>query len=155
MTDERPPAELAKAIDDARQRLIGFADSCTAEHWQATPVDGDPRPVGLIADHVANAYEYLAGWIGDLLAGKPVAVDAEVVDGLNADHAGVAGPVTAADVVAHLQASGDAIISLVGSLQAEQLELGSGQVRRFAHIAARHADSHRTEIEEALAAASA
>ena len=146
------PAELARSIDDARQRFIGFVQQCTDEDWRTAPVDGDPRPVGVIADHVAHAYEYLAKWIGEVVAGKPVEVNAAVVDELNAEHAGDAGSVTPAHVTGHLGASGDAIVALVAGLTASELDADGGRPRRFAQIAIRHADDHRAQMTEALAA---
>ncbi len=153
MTDEMTPADHARSIDEARQRLISFVRQCTDTDWRAAPVDGDPRPVGVIADHVAHSYEYLGGWISDLVAGKPVDVNAEVVDDLNAGHAGGAGMLTPAEVVDHLGSSGDALIALISGLESAKLDLDGGRVRRFAQVAARHADNHRTEIEVALATA--
>jgi hypothetical protein len=152
MTDNLSPADHAENIDAARQRLTEFVQGCTEAQWASSPVDGDPRPVGVIADHVANAYEYLAGWIKEILEGGSPHVDGDVVDGLNADHASTdAVPTpTPAQVTEHLKASGDALISLVNGLDAAQLELGDGRVARFAVIAARHADSHREEIQEQL-----
>src|SRR5215468_2691120 len=149
---ELSPAAHAQAIDESRQRLILFVQDCGDSQWNSAPVDGDPRPVGVIADHVAHAYEYLAGWIGDLVAGRPVHVDLEVVDDLNAGHAGEAIEVTPASVAGHLRSSGDELIALIAGLEPAQLDLDGGRVRRFAVIAARHADGHRTEIESALAA---
>ena len=152
MTDNLSPADHAAEIDAARQRLTAFVEDCTEAQWASSPVDGDPRPVGVITDHVANAYEYLAGWITELLEGGSPHVDSNVVDGLNADHAATdAVPTpTPAQVTEHLKSSGDALISLVNGLDAAQLELGDGRVARFAVIAARHADSHREEIQEQL-----
>ena len=151
MTEEgRSPAQYAADIDAARDRLVAFVESCTAEQWNAAPLQGDPRPAGVVADHVADAYEYLAGWIGDLLAGGSPEVTADVVDGLNAEHAAGAGSLTPAQVASHLKTSGDALINLIKNLKPAQLELGGGRVARFAVIAARHADSHRDEIEAAL-----
>jgi hypothetical protein len=155
MADELSPAQHAQAIHDARQRLISFVQRCTDGQWRASPVDGDPRPVGVIADHVAHAYEYLAGWVRDLVAGRSVEVNAAIVDGLNAEHAGVASAVTPLDVVSHLRSNGDAIIALINGLEPGQLDLDDGRVRRLAVIAARHADDHRAEIEAALAAGGA
>lgn len=152
MTAELSPAGHARSIGEARQRLIRFVQQCTDGDWRAAPVDGDPRPVAVIADHVAHAYEYLAGWIGDLAAGKTVDVNAEVVDELNAEHAGEAGTVTIAHVLGHLTSSGDALITLVAGLEPAQLELAEGRVARLATIAARHADDHRAQLEEGLAA---
>ena len=85
MTDDLSPAGHAQAIDDARQRLLLFVRRCTDREWRAAPVDDDPRPVSVIADHVADAYEYLAGWITNLVAGQPVDVNAEIVDNHRAE----------------------------------------------------------------------
>ena len=152
MQNERSPAEFAAGIDAARDRLIGFVDGCTDAEWRSAPLDGDPRPVGVVVDHVAHAYEYLAGWIRQLVAGQPVDVNNEVVDALNAEHARTAGSVTRAETAGHLRRSGADIAALVAGLSAADLAAGDGRVRRFAQIAIRHADDHRSEIEAALAA---
>src|SRR5215467_8083409 len=95
--DARSPARYASEIDEARERLIAFAGGCTAEQWSAAPLDGDPRPVGVVVDHVAHAYEYLAEWMRQIVAGHPVEVDSEVVDTLNAQHARAAASVSRAE----------------------------------------------------------
>lgn len=148
---ELSPAEHAQAIDGARHRFLRFVQGCTEGEWLEAPVEGDPRPVGVIADHVAHAYEYLAGWIADLTSGREVDVNAAIVDDLNAEHAADAVGVSAAHVAEHLRSAGDALIALVAGLRPEQLELGDGRVRRLAVIAARHPDSHRDEIRASLA----
>ncbi len=149
--DAKSPAEFAAEIDAARERLTGFVRGCTDEQWHSAPLDGDPRPVGVVVDHVAHAYEYLAGWIRELVAGQPADVNGEVVDALNAQHAQAAASVNRADAIAHLLRSGDAMSTLVAGLSAADLEAGGGRVRRFAQIAVRHRDDHRSEIETALA----
>jgi hypothetical protein len=146
------PAQYAAGIDQARDRMIVFVESCTAEQWSAAPLEGDPRPVGVVADHVAHAYEYLAGWMREALAGGVVTVNSDIVDALNAEHATAAATVTPAEAVAHLRRSGAAISALVTGCTAEDLQAGDGRVERLAQIAIRHADDHRTEIEAALAA---
>lgn len=153
MTDNLNPAEHAAIIDAARQRLTDFVLGCTEAQWIASPVDGDPRPVGVIADHVAHAYEYLGGWINEIIVGGSPHVDNEVVDELNAGHATSAIPMPS-QVIQHLKSSGDVLIALVSGLTAAQLEMGDGRVARFAMIAARHADSHREEIQEQLGSVS-
>lgn len=150
MTDNLSPADHAANIDAARQLLTDFVEGCDEAQWASSPIDGDPRPVGVIADHVGHAYEYLAGWITEIIDGGSPEVDSDVVDELNADHAGSGSVPTQAQVTGHLKESGDALIALVGGLTAAQLELGEGRVGRFAMIAARHADSHREEIQEQL-----
>jgi hypothetical protein len=138
-------------VASARQRLVEFVDQCTAEQWVSSPLgDGDPRPVGVIVDHVADAYEYLAAWVGQLARGESVEVSSDVVDDLNARHAKNISAPTPADAVDHLRRSGDAFMALIESLSPEQLSAGDGRIVRFAQIAARHADNHVAELEAAL-----
>src|SRR5215472_12290181 len=152
MTDERSPAEHAELIAAARDRLLAFAGACTDDTWHARALaeHGDHRTVGVIVDHVADAYEYLGGWVGEILAGAPPQVDADLVDQLNAAHAEAAETLTQAGAMEHLTRSGDEMVALIAGLKAGDLEAGGGRVRRFAEIAARHADTHRTDLQEAL-----
>jgi hypothetical protein len=149
--DERDGPAYAAQIEAARDRLIAFANGCSEQDWRATPLDGDPRPVAVVVDHVADSYEYMAGWIRQLVAGQPVEVTGEIVDDLNADHAAAA-VVSQAAAAEHLRTSGAAISGLIAGLSADDLAAGDGRVRLFAQIAIRHADNHRTDIETALAA---
>lgn len=153
MTDARSPAEHAELIAAARDRLLAFAARCTDATWQARPLagHGDHRPVGVIVDHVADAYEYMGNWVREILAGQTPPVDGALVDRLNAAHAGGTAHLTQAGAMEHLTRSGDELIALIAALTADELEAGGGRVRRFAEIAARHPDTHRTDIEEALA----
>jgi DinB superfamily len=150
--DVRSAAAVAADIDAARERMIGLAGRCTEEQWRSAPLDGDPRPVGVVVDHVADAYAYLAGWIRQILAGERVEVNNDVVDALNAEHAQAAAGVSQAEAAEHLRRSGAAISELVGSLDAASLDAGGGRVGRLAQIAIRHADDHRSDIEKALTA---
>jgi DinB superfamily len=153
MTEEgRSPAQFASEIDGARDRFIAFVESCTDVQWAAAPLEGDPRPVGVVADHVADAYEYLAGWMRQVLSGEAVTVNSGVVDALNAGHAARARAVTRSEAAEHLRRSGAAISQIVAGCTAADLQAGDGRVERLAQIAIRHADDHRTEIEAALAA---
>ena len=150
--DERDPAAYAADIDAARDRMIGFVSGCGDEEWRAAPLNGDPRPVAVVVDHVAHAYEYLAGWISQLVADQPVEVDSDVVDALNAQHARDARAVSRDEATEHLRRSGAAISVLVAGLDPAGLAAGDGRVRLLAQIAARHADEHRADIQAALAA---
>jgi len=150
--DMRDPAAYAADIDAARERMIAFAASCSEEEWRSAPLDGDPRPVAVVVDHVAHAYDYLAGWMRQLVAGQQVEVNGDVIDALNAQHAREAAAVSKADATGHLRRSGEAISGLVAVMSAADLAAGDGRVRRLAQVAARHADDHRADIEAALAA---
>jgi hypothetical protein len=143
-------AELAGEVSAARARLIEFVRRCPAEQWESSPVPGDPRTVAVIVDHVADAYEYLGSWVRGLARGEPAEVTPDVVDELNARHAGAAGAPTQEAAIEHLQRSGDAFVELIESLGIVQLSTGEGRIARFAEIAARHADSHRVDLEAVL-----
>jgi hypothetical protein len=150
--DARSPAQYASDIDAARERLVTFVSGCTDEQWKAAPLNGDPRPVGVVVDHVAHSYEYLARWMRQVLAGEAVTVSGDEVDALNAEHAVRAAAVAPAEAVEHLRRSGAAISQLVAGCTNADLQAGDGRVERFTQIAIRHADSHRAEIEAGLAA---
>jgi DinB superfamily len=146
-------AALIEDVVAARQRLIEFVDRCPPRLWTSSPLaDGDPRPVAVIVDHVADAYEYLGSFVSTLARGETVEVSPDIVDELNARHAAATRAPTPEDAVAHLVRSGDRFVALVRSLPPEQVAHAGGgvTVARFAQIAALHADSHRTELEVAL-----
>ena len=69
--DERDAAAYAADIEAARDRLIAFASGCSEAEWRAAPLDGDPRPVAVVVDHVADSYEYMAGWIRQSSPARP------------------------------------------------------------------------------------
>ncbi len=152
MTDGYSPAEHAAQIAAARDRLMAFAAICTDEDWHAAPLSdqGDPRPVGVVVDHVADAYDYLGTWIAEIVAGADPQVSPQLVDELNAAHATTAGTLTQAGAIEHLSTSGDTLIGMIAELDGSDLDRADGRVRRLADIAARHADDHRSAIEEAL-----
>ena len=132
--------------------MIAFVSGCSDQEWRTAPLNGDPRPVAVVVDHVAHAYEYLAGWMRQIVAGQRVEVTSDAVDALNARHAQDAVAVSKAEATKHLRRDGAAISLLVAGLSAADLAADDGRVRRLAQIAARHADDHRADIETALAA---
>ena len=141
--------DLTDALRATRGALVAFAEGCTDDQWTARPLgDDDPRTVGVIVDHVADAYEYIGSWITELAAGGAAEVNAEVVDGLNARHA-AAGDPSRAQACAHLTASGDDLIALIESVP-DELVAPEARITRLAEIAARHADAHRDELQRAL-----
>lgn len=148
--DGRSPQQYAAEMDAARDRLIAFVESCTDEQWKAAPLQGDPRPVGVVTDHVAHSYEYMTGWMRQILSDGTFDVSSDIVDALNAEHAVAASEVTRAEVVAHLRRSGSVISALVAGCSLEDLAADGGRIERLAQVAIRHPDNHRTEIEAAL-----
>ncbi len=143
-------ADLAQEVAAARARLIEFVGRCPDNDWTSSPLADDPRTVAVVVDHVADAYEYLGSWVDGLARGEPAEVTPTVVDELNARHAASVGAPSRQSAIDHLQQSGDAFVALVESLGAEQLSADEGRITRFAEIAARHADSHRADLEAVL-----
>jgi hypothetical protein len=132
--------------------MMAFVGGCSDQEWRTAPLAGDPRPVAVVVDHVAHAYEYLAGWMRQIVAGQQVEVNSEAVDALNAQHAREAVAVSKVEAIEHLRHRRVAISLLVAGLSAAELAADDGRVRRLAQIAARHADDHRADIETVLAA---
>ena len=146
------PKDLSNEISEARARLIAFVLACSDEQWGSEPLGvADPRPVSVIVDHVADAYEYLGSWMKAMVAGEAVEVNSDMVDELNAIHASEATSLERVEVIEHLRRSGDEMIGFVSQLSVDQLAMGDGRVELFAQIAKRHADTHRSELEAALA----
>jgi uncharacterized damage-inducible protein DinB len=108
MTEELTPSEHAAAIAAALERLIAFVTTCSDEDWHARPLrgSGDARPVGVIADHVAHAYEYMGAWIREITADGEPEVTVAQIDRLNADHARQAELLSQDEVAEHLRRSG-------------------------------------------------
>jgi hypothetical protein len=145
-------AELAREVVAARARLIEFVGRCTDDKWTSQPLAEDPRPVAVIVDHIADAYEYLGSFVGKLSRGEPVEVSGAIVDELNARHAAAVHAPTREAVIDHLARSGDDFVAFVEPMDAHELggEGGGVTIARFAQIAALHADDHRVALEEAL-----
>ena len=152
MSDPPSPADAADAIAAARDRMVAFARERSAEEWAACPLEdaGDPRSVGVLVDHVGHAYEYLTAFIRATVDGDAPAIDGRMIDELNAEHAEARAAVDVEAATARLLVSGDGIVELVRSLTPAEMELVDGRVRRLAAIAVRHADGHRTDLEQAL-----
>jgi hypothetical protein len=152
MEEALTPSEHAAAITASLERLLAFVSACSDEDWHARPLrgSGDARPVSVIADHIANSYEYMTSWVREIAADGEPEVDVALIDRLNAEHARQAELVTQAEVAEHLRRSGDTFIATIAALAPSDLQRQHGQVRRFAEIATRHPDTHRSEIEKAL-----
>ena len=168
------PSEHAAAIAASLDRMLAFVAGCPDEDWTARPLRGrgDARPVCIIADHVAHAYDYMSGWVREIVADGEPEIDVALIDRLNAEHAreaeqaaeahppgdtGLAGEtvgttvlISKAQASEHLRTSGGAFVALIRDLAPSDLQRQNGRVRRFAEIAARHPDTHRSEIVEAL-----
>ena len=148
-SDTPGPAELAATLRVARDHLVQTAERNSNERWTTVPEgnDQDLRPVNVLVDHVADAYEYIGGWVRELVGGSSPSVDAELIDRLNSEHSARAANVTGPVAIEHLTSAGDAFIEFLRTLELEHLDLEGGRVRRFAEIVIRHTNDHRVQIE--------
>jgi hypothetical protein len=150
VADLRDPSAYAAAIEKTRDDFIEVARRCPDGAWREPLSDEDPRSVGVVVDHVADAYDYIGSFITRLQAGEAIQVDAEVIHGLNAAHAGRAAAVSRDEAVDHLGQQGDALVQLVAGLSDDDLAANDGRMARLAEIAAGHAVNHQAEIESAI-----
>jgi hypothetical protein len=150
VTEPASAAELADAVVRNRDALIMLAQRCSRPQWVSSPLTDDPRPIGVVVDHVADWYTTLARWVAALLARETLEVSHAIIDARNAVHASAATTVGCDAVVSHLRQAGNAMADAIRPLSTAQLDADKGWVRRFAEVAARHTDDHRAEIEGAL-----
>jgi hypothetical protein len=92
----------------------------------------------------------MGAWVREIAADGEPEVTVAQIDRLNAEHARQAELVTQAEAAGHLRRSGAEFVEIIRSLAPSDLERQNGRVRRFAEIAARHPDNHRSEIQAAL-----
>jgi hypothetical protein len=151
MTDGKGPEQLREEFAAALDRLVAYVGQFPVQRWEIPSSDADPRPIGIVFDHVAHSYEYIGAWIHDLIDGLNPEVSTAIVDDLNRGHAAAlaASDVTRSSVVEHLRRSGAAFADLIGSMKAEDLEIGDGRVRQFVEIGIRHGAGHQAEVESA------
>lgn len=79
---------LANRVEECAEALAAFAEGLSQAEWE-TFVDNDNRSVGTVVHHVASAYLNEIEFAKGIAAGNPiVGVTNEMIDGMNAEHAG-------------------------------------------------------------------
>ncbi len=153
-----------------RESVLAIVEGLDEEDWHRPVVPTGWTPAGLV-EHLGGAEWH---WFQGVVAGKqpelPADVDedrppydrltvvfttdepsTEVVafyrDQCEQSEAVLA---TRSEVAEHLVQSGDEIAALVAGLTDEQLALFDGRIALLAAIAARHANSHRSEVAAAI-----
>ena len=146
VADDAGPEQYADAIRAARDELVAWVGRCSEERWARAVSEGDPRPVAIVVDHVADAYGYLGRFVTTLLMGEPLEVSTQIVDSLNEEHRKRAVGVTRREAGAHLVAAGDSFAELVAGIDPREFA-GNARLARFAEIGIRHAQDHLAEVE--------
>ena len=113
--------DLASRFEQANEELIATVEGCGDDQWSRT-CGSDERPVGVLADHVANGHVLLAKWVQSIAAGQPMSVSMDAIHEANARHATERANVTKSDVIDALRANGQEAAEIIRGLNADDIE---------------------------------
>ena len=121
--------ELARAFAAANAELIALLEDASPEQWRALTADeGELRPVGVIAHHVAWAHRHISRRVEAFATGQPVPPRRpERFDERNARHALENPDPDRAATLALLRADGAAVQALIAGLSDAQLARTSSE----------------------------
>jgi hypothetical protein len=151
--------QLAGSIDAANLELIQLVRGLSEEQWQTVANDeGDGRPVGVIAHHVAHGHGDSLDWVETALSGAEVTITLDQQDALNAEHAATYHDVTREETAELLESLGRELRDRVAELTDPQLDgtafhRGAGRemtVEAYARLGQRHVSGHLATIRKAL-----
>ncbi|MBV9322385.1 MAG: DinB family protein [Chloroflexi bacterium] len=155
---------LAQAFAAANDELIGLLERAGPEKWrERTPDDGELRPVGVIAHHVAEAHLRIARRVEAFARGEPVAArHPELFDDRNAREAQEHPDPDQRATIERLEHTGATIFSMIAGLSDAELDrtssedpgapaLTTAEVIELRQIG--HVRSHLATIRAALRAA--
>jgi len=156
-------ARYADQFEAAQDEFIHLVESLSDEQWRKVGKnfpermndEDEGRPVGVIADHVAQTEPFIVERIQVILAGEvPSPVDFRVV---NARHAAEHAGVKRADVVARLRENKMAIANAVRSIPDSQLDtrretpVGPMSIaQRLERVLIGHIKAHEGSIKAAI-----
>jgi hypothetical protein len=119
-------AALADRFEQVNKELIATVEGLSDAQWQ-TGCGGDPRSLGVVAHHVGNSHQSIAGMVQASASGQGGALPAmEQIDGWNAQHAAAHSNCTREETLALLRENGEAAASMVRGLNDEQLDRPAG-----------------------------
>jgi selenocysteine lyase/cysteine desulfurase len=114
---------LAQEFAAANAELIALLEQASPEHWRMRTADeGELRPVGVIAHHVAEAHARIARRVEACAAGQPVpARHPELFDARNAQEARDHPDPDQRTTIERLRQTGAAVVALIARLSDLQL----------------------------------
>ena len=113
--------DLAARFEQANEALIATIEQSAEEQWRQ-PCPDEHWSVGVLAHHVAEDHELLAGFVQQLANGEPLpALTMAQVDAMNAERAQQCAGCTKEETLELLRRNGAAAAALVRSLSDEQL----------------------------------
>lgn len=156
-------SRYAAQFEAAQDDFIRLVESLSDEQWRKVGRnfperlndEDEGRPVGVIADHVAQTQPLIVGRIESMLAGKvPTPVDFRAI---NARHAAEHAGVTQADVLARLRENKPKIAGSVRSIPDSQLDMmretpvGPMSIaQRLERVLIGHIQAHAGSIKAAI-----
>ena len=107
------------------RQLKDYAEGLSEAAWTTT-CPNEQRPVGVMVHHVASMFPVELDLIKVLASGKAIeGVTWDMVDGINAEHAGSQINCSKAETLALFEKNSPAITDVIRALSDEQLDLAS------------------------------
>ena len=114
--------QLANRIEDGVDQLLAFAEKLSEAEWQ-TMSPSEERSIGVLIHHVASSFPVEVNLIQALASGEAIeGVTRDMVDQMNAEHAGAQESCPKAEALELLRQNGALAASAVRVLSDEQLD---------------------------------
>jgi hypothetical protein len=115
---------LLDKLAELNAAVLDVTGDVTEAEWQLNSV-AENWPLGLLAAHIAQGFNNVAGWIQMVVDGQPLTVTIDEIDAAN--HAAEAAytPISHAEFVPLWQEKIDRLTTLIAGLSDEQLEMAS------------------------------
>lgn len=112
---------LADRFEQANKDMIATVEKCSDAQWK-TKTSGEKWSVGVVAHHVAQGHEAIAGMVQKIASSQPLpGLTMDMLHQMNAEHAKQFANVAKAETVALLKKGGAAAATTVRGLSDEQL----------------------------------
>ena len=113
---------LAEQFEQANRQMIAAIEHCSEAQWK-TKTSGEQWSVGVVAHHVAQGHEAVAGLVRMTANGQPLPpMTMDTIHQMNAEHAKQYANATKDETLALLRKNAAAAASTVRGLSDEQLD---------------------------------
>jgi hypothetical protein len=119
-TGSKRARALADRLAAANEDLVSLVEQLTERQWRAV-TSAEGWPVGVVADHVAQAYPSLLNTLSAVIDGAHITATRAQVDQANAQHAAAFGDRDRVATLVALRRDGAALVDFIASLTDIQL----------------------------------
>jgi uncharacterized damage-inducible protein DinB len=113
---------LVNRFERASQEMIATVERCSDAHW-TTKTSSEAWSVGVVAHHVAQGHEAIAGFVKMIATGQPLPpLTMDTLHQMNAEHAKQYANCTKAETLALLRKNAAAAAGILRELSDEQLD---------------------------------